>query len=202
MAPNTENDRPSAEALFGRPAALALLHEYTAKPGLIKHALAVEDAMRAYARRLGEDEESWGVIGLVHDFDYQKNPTEETHLHVGTEILRDRGWPEERVLTVASHADYMGVPRDSLAAKTLFAVDELSGFLTACALVRPDKAIANVKVKSVKKKLKDKAFARGVNRDDVRSGAEALGVDLGEHIEFVRDAMATIADELELPPRS
>lgn len=183
-----------------RDEAWAVLTEFTDNPSLIKHALGVEAAMRAYARSFGEDEEAWGVIGLIHDFDYQQNPTEETHLHVGTKILRDRGWPEEWVRTVASHANYMGVPRDTLAAKTLFAVDELSGFLTACALVRPDKAIAEVKVKSVKKKLKDKAFARGVNRDDVRNGAEELGVDLGEHIAFVRDAMATIADELELPP--
>ena len=182
--------------------AWTLLNEYTDNPSLIKHALGVEAAMRAYAEHFGEDVEMWGTIGLIHDFDYQQNPTEETHLHVGTKILRDKGWPEEWVLTVASHADYMGVPRDSLAAKTLFAVDELSGFLTACALVRPDKAIANVKIKSVKKKLKDKAFARGVNRDDVRSGAEALDVDLGVHIEFVRNAMATIAAELGLPPSS
>jgi putative nucleotidyltransferase with HDIG domain len=188
------NDTPT------RDDAWALLTEYTDNPSLIKHALAVEVAMRAYARRFDEDEEAWGTIGLIHDFDYQQNPTEETHLHVGTRILRDSGWPEDWITTVASHADYMGVPRDTLAAKTLFAVDELTGFLTACALVRPDKAIAEVKVKSVKKKLKDKAFARGVNRDDVRSGADALGVELGEHIEFVRDAMATIADQLELPP--
>jgi len=179
-----------------------LLNEYTDNPSLLKHALSVEVAMRAYAERFGEDVESWGIIGLIHDFDYQQNPTEETHLHVGTKILRDKGWPEEWVLAVASHADYMGVARDTLAAKTLFAVDELTGFLTACALVRPDKSIAAVKTKSVKKKLKDKAFARGVNRDDVREGTEALGMDLGEHIEFVRDAMATIADELGLPPSS
>jgi putative nucleotidyltransferase with HDIG domain len=177
-----------------------LLTEFTDNPSLLKHALAVEAAMRAYARRFGEDQETWGIIGLVHDFDYQRNPTEDTHLHVGTRILRERGWPEDWVLAVASHADYMGVPRDTTVAKALFAVDELTGFLTACALVRPDTSVAEVKVKSVKKKLKDKAFARGVNREDVRSGAEALGVDLGEHIEFVRDAMATIADELELPP--
>ena len=182
--------------------AWALLTEYTDNPSLLKHALSVEVAMRAYAEHFGEDVESWGIIGLIHDFDYQQNPTEETHLHVGTKILRDNGWPEDWVLAVASHADYMGVPRESLAAKALFAVDELTGFLTACALVRPDKAIAEVKVKSVKKKLKDKAFARGVNRDDVRSGTEALGVELGEHIEFVRDAMATIAAELGLPPSS
>jgi putative nucleotidyltransferase with HDIG domain len=180
--------------------AWALLNEFTDNPSLIKHALGVEAAMRAYARSFGEDEEMWATIGLVHDFDYQQNPTEETHLHVGTQVLRDRGWPEEWILTVASHADYMGVPRDTQVKKTLFAVDELSGFLTACALVRPDKAIAEVKIKSVKKKLKDKAFARGVNRDDVRSGAEELGVDLGVHIEFVRNAMATIANQLELPP--
>jgi predicted hydrolase (HD superfamily) len=172
--------------------AWALLTEYTDNPSLLRHALGVEAAMRAYARVYGEDEEMWAAIGLI--------PTEETHLHIGTEILRQRGWPEEWVRIVASHADYMGVPRDSRAAKALFAVDELSGFLTACALVRPDKAIAEVKVKSVKKKLKDKAFARGVNRDDVRGGAEELGVDLGEHIELVRDAMATISDQLELPP--
>ena len=180
--------------------AWALLTEFTDNPSLIKHALAVEAAMRAYARRFGEDEEVWGAIGLVHDFDYQQYPTEETHLHVGTRVLRERGWPEEWIRTVASHADYMGIERDTQAARTLFAVDELAGFLTACALVRPDKAIAEVQVKSVTKKLKDQAFARGVNRDDVRRGAEELGVELSEHIEFVRDAMAGIADELELPP--
>jgi len=179
-----------------------LLNEHTDNPSLIKHALGVEAAMGAYAEHYGEDVESWGIIGLIHDFDYQQNPTEETHVHVGIGILRDHGWPEDWILTAASHADYMGIPRETLAAKVLFAVDELSGFLTACALVRPDKAIANVKIKSVKKKLKDKAFARAVNRDDVRGGAEALGVELGEHIEFVRNAMATIADELGLPPSS
>jgi putative nucleotidyltransferase with HDIG domain len=187
---------------YTRDDAWALLTEYTDNPSLIKHALAVEASMRAYARRFEEDEQVWGIIGLIHDFDYQQNPTEETHLHVGTEILRERGWPEDWIRTVASHADYMGVARDTMAAKSLFAVDELTGFLTACALVRPDKAISEVKVKSVKKKLKDKAFARGVNRDDVRRGSEELAVDLGEHIEFVRDAMATIADVLELPPPS
>ena len=182
--------------------AWALLTEFTDNPSLIKHALGVEAAMRAYARSFGEDEEVWGIIGLIHDFDYQQNPTEATHLHVGTGILRDRGWPEEWIETAASHADYMGVPRDTRVKKTLFAVDELSGFLTACALVRPDTAIAEVKVKSVKKKLKDKAFARGVNREDVTRGADELGVDLDQHIAFVRDAMATIADQLELPPRN
>lgn len=187
-------DRPTREDAWN------LLTELTDKDGLIKHALGVEAAMRAYAAKLGGDEDAWGIVGLIHDFDYQQNPTEDTHLHVGTEILRERGWPEEWVRAVASHADYMGVPRDTPMAKALFAVDELTGFLVACALVRPDKSIADVKVKSVKKKLKDKAFARGVDRDDVRRGAEELGVELGEHIETVRDAMATISDELELPP--
>lgn len=182
-----------------RAQAWALLTEFTDNPALIKHALAVEAAMRAYARQFGEDEETWGVVGLVHDFDYQQNPTEDTHLHVGTRLLRERGWPEEQIRAIASHADYMGVPRDTPMARTLFAVDELAGFLTACALVRPDRSIAQVNPSSVRKKLKDKAFARGVNRDDVRGGAEALGVDLDEHIAFVRDAMATIAKDLGLP---
>jgi putative nucleotidyltransferase with HDIG domain len=189
-------DRPS------RAEAWALLTEFTDNPSLIKHALAVEAAMRAYARRFGESEEEWGAIGLIHDFDYQQNPTLENHLHVGTAILRERGWPEDWVRTVASHADYMGVPRDTLAAKTLYAVDELTGFLTACALVRPDRSVAEVQASSVKKKLKDKAFARSVNREDIVRGAEELGVDLAAHIEVVRDAMATIADQLELPPRA
>jgi putative nucleotidyltransferase with HDIG domain len=180
--------------------AWALLTEFTDNPSLVKHALAVEAAMRAYARHFDEDEETWGIVGLIHDFDYQQNPTEDTHLHVGTRILKERGWPEAWIQAVASHADYMGVPRDTLLAKTLFAVDELTGFLTACALVRPDTAVAEVKVKSVKKKLKDKAFARAVNRDDIHRGAEDLGIELGEHIERVRDGMATIADQLELPP--
>jgi len=177
-----------------------LLNEYTGNPNLIKHALAVEAAMRAYAGKLGGDEEAWGIVGLIHDFDYEQNPTEDTHLHAARRILTELGWPEEWILAVCSHADYMGIPRDTPMAKALFAVDELTGFLTACALVRPDKAVANVKLKSVKKKLKDKAFARGVSREDVRRGAEELGVDLDEHIVFVRDAMAGIAGALGLPP--
>ena len=177
-----------------------LLTEFTDNPSLLKHALAVEAAMRAYATHYGEDEDAWGIVGLIHDFDYQQNPTEDTHVHVGTRILRERTWPEEWIRAVEGHAAYMGVPRDSLMARALFAVDELCGFLTACALVRPDVSVAEVKVKSVKKKLKDKAFARGVNRDDVRLGVEELGVDLDEHIAFVRDAMAGIADVLGLPP--
>jgi len=180
--------------------AWTLLTEFTDNPSLIKHALAVEAAMRSYAGFFEEDEEVWGIVGLIHDFDYQQNPTEETHLHVGTRILRERGWPEDWIQAVASHADYMGIPRDTRMSKALFAVDELCGFLTACALVRPDRSVAEVKIKSVKKKLKDKAFARGVNRDDVREGPGELGVEMDEHIAFVRDAMATVAAALELPP--
>ncbi len=180
--------------------AWTLLTEFTTNPSLIKHALAVEAAMRAYAGRFGGDPEVWGIVGLIHDFDYEQNPTEDTHLWAARRILSERGWPEEWIRAVCSHADYMGIPRDTPMARALFAVDELTGFLTACALVRPDRSIANVKVKSVKKKLRDKAFARGVNRDDVRRGAEELGVDLDEHIAFVRDAMAGIAGELGLPP--
>jgi putative nucleotidyltransferase with HDIG domain len=177
-----------------------LLTRFTDNPSLLKHALSVEAAMRAYAERFGEDPDEWGVVGLIHDFDYQQNPTEDTHVHVGARILRDLGWPEDWVRAVEGHASYMGVPRDTPMAKTLFAVDELCGFLTACALVRPDVSIAEVPVKSVKKKLKDKAFARGVNREDVRLGIEELGVEMDDHIAFVRDAMAGIADVLELPP--
>ncbi len=180
--------------------AWALLAEHTKNSSLIKHALAVEAAMRAYAEKLGGDPDEWGIVGLIHDFDYEQNPTPETHLHAARRILAERGWPEAWIRAVCSHADYMGIPRDTPMARALFAVDELTGFLTACALVRPDRSIAAVKVKSVKKKLKDKAFARGVNREDVRRGAEELGVDLDEHIAFVRDAMAGIAAELELPP--
>ncbi len=185
--------------LPNREDAWKLLTEHTDNPSLLKHALAVEAAMRAYARHFGADEEEWGIIGLIHDFDYQRNPTAETHVHAGTRILRERGWPEPWILAVAGHADYMGVPRDTLAAKALFAVDELTGFLTACALVRPDKSVAAVEPSSVRKKMKDKAFARGVNREDVLRGADELGVELAEHIVVVRDAMAAIAGQLELP---
>lgn len=199
-------ERPEASpggdggGLPDREQALALLKEYTQKPGLIGHALAVEAAMRAYARRHGEDERAWGLVGLLHDFDYERYPTAEDHPYRGAEILEQRGYPEWFRKAVMSHAAYTGIPRETLLEKSLFACDELTGFLTACALVRPDRAISEVQVKSVSKKLKDKAFARGVNRDDVRRGSEELGVELGEHIAFVRDAMATIADRLELPP--
>jgi putative nucleotidyltransferase with HDIG domain len=184
-----------------REAAWQLLCEWTANPNLRKHALAVEAAMRAHARRLGEDEEAWATVGLLHDFDYERNPTVETHVWVGAKFLREQGWPEAWVRAIEGHADYTGVPRDTAMARCLFAVDELTGFLTASALVRPDKSIAAVEVPSVIKKMKDKAFARSVNRDDIRVGAEEIGMSLEEHIAFVRDAMAGIAGDLGLPAR-
>ncbi|MDY7042038.1 MAG: HDIG domain-containing protein [Chloroflexota bacterium] len=181
-----------------REKAWALLNEYTKSPNLIKHALAVEAAMRAYARRFGADEELWSVVGLLHDFDYEQHPTAEEHPFAGTEILRQQGWPEEIVRAVLSHASYSGVTRDSLMEKTLFAVDELTGLIVAVALVRPSKSIFDVKVKSVRKKWKDKAFAAGVNREDVEQGAAELEIELSEHISVVLEAMKDIADELGL----
>ncbi len=183
-----------------RETAHALLTEWTASEALRKHALAVEAAMRAHAARLGQDPEAWGIVGLLHDFDYERNPTVETHVWVGAKYLREQGWPEAWVRAIEGHAEYTGVPRDTDMARCLFAVDELTGFLTASALVRPDRAIANVQVDSVKKKMKDKAFARSVNREDIRRGAEEIGMSLEDHIAFVRDAMATISAGLGLPP--
>ena len=181
-----------------RPTAFTLLNEYTKNPALVKHAFAVEAAMRAYARKFGENEDEWGVIGLIHDFDYDKYPSAEDHPYKGAEILRERGVSEDWITTIMSHAPYTGVPRDTQRAKTLFAVDELCGFLTAVALVRPDKKIATVQVKSVKKKMKQKAFAAQVSREDITKGAEELGVELEEHITFVIEALTTIADDLGL----
>ena len=154
--------------------------------------------MRAYAAKRGADPELWGVVGLLHDFDYERYPSLEDHPFRGAEILAERGVDEEVRQAILSHADHTGVPRDSDLRRTLFAVDELCGFLTACALVRPDRRVADVPVKSVKKKLKDKSFARTVNREDIRQGAELLGVPLDEHIETVRDALAGVAGELGL----
>lgn len=185
-----------------------LLTEYTQSPSLIKHALAVEAAMRAYAQRFGEDKELWGIVGLIHDFDYEKYPTmdgdiprSEWHTYAGAGILRKRGWPEPIVQDVLSHADYGNTPRETRLRKTLFAVDELTGLITAVALVRPSKNIQDVQVKSVRGKWKDKAFAAGVNRADIEQGAAALGVDLWEHVEIVLEAMKGIAAELELDGR-
>lgn len=178
--------------------AMALLTEYTKSDSLLKHALAVEIAMRAYARKFGEDEEKWGIVGLIHDFDYEQNPTWETHVYEGIKILRERGWPEEIIEAAASHANYLNIPRDTPLKKVLFAVDELTGFIAAVALVRPSKSIMDVEAPSVKKKMKDKAFARAVSREDIVKGAEELGVPLEEHIGFVIKAMQGAARELGL----
>lgn len=178
--------------------ALKLLFEYTESENLRKHAFAVESAMRAYARKFGEDEEKWAIVGLLHDFDYEKFPSPDQHPWVGSKILEERGFPEDIRKAILGHADYTGVPRDTLMAKTLYACDELCGFITAVALVRPNKKLEEVTVESVKKKLKDKAFARSVNRNDIYKGAEELGIPLDEHIQFVIDAMKSIADKLGL----
>jgi putative nucleotidyltransferase with HDIG domain len=178
--------------------AYRLLTEYTKKEGLIKHALAVEAAMREYAKRFKEDQESWGIVGLLHDFDYEKYPNAENHPFKGAEILRERKIPEEWITAILGHADYSGVKRESTMAKALFGVDELTGFIVAVALVRPNKKITDVEVKSVKKKMKDRAFAAAVSREDIGKGAEGLGISLEEHIGIVLDAMKKIADQLGL----
>lgn len=177
-----------------RDEALALMHEYTRSESLRRHMCSVEIAMRAYARRYGEDEETWGLVGLLHDFDYEKYPNDahsatEEHPAFGVGVLRQRGLPEPVCQAILGHATYCGVPRDSLMARALFAVDELCGFLIACALVRPTRSLNDLKVKSVKKKLKDKGFARGVDREDILLGVDELGVPLDEHIQFLIEAL-------------
>jgi putative nucleotidyltransferase with HDIG domain len=174
--------------------------DWTEGDSLRKHMLAVEAAMRAYARRFGEDEEKWGVTGLLHDMDYEKHPTTDEHPMVGVRELERRGYPEDVLRAIKGHADYLDVPRDTLMSKTLYAVDELSGFIVACALMRPE-GLENMKAKSVRKKMKQKSFAAAVNRDDIVRGAEELGVDLNEHIEFVADALRERSDELGLALR-
>jgi putative nucleotidyltransferase with HDIG domain len=170
------------------------MHEYTASDALRKHMYAVEIAMRAMAERSGHDPETWGLVGLLHDFDYERYPNAEHsategHPAEGVRVLASRGFPEEMQRAILGHANYSGVPRDTPMAKALFAVDELAGFLVACALVRPSRSLQDLEVSSVKKKLKDKAFARGVSREDVVRGAEELGVALDEHIAFVLAAL-------------
>ena len=183
---------------MNRDAAWALLNEYTQNPSLIKHMQAVEAAMRAYARKLGQDEEKWGTVGLLHDFDYERWPTPPDHPLKGSEILRERGYPEDVIYAIKSHADYLtDCPRVSLIDKALYACDELAGLITAAALVRPN-GIMDLEASSVKKKMKQKSFAANVNRDDIVRGAADLGVDLTEHIQFVIDSMKGIASELGL----
>jgi putative nucleotidyltransferase with HDIG domain len=192
-----------ASGLPTRADALALMHEYTASESLRKHMLSVEAAMRAYAERFGEDPERWGLAGLIHDFDYERypnaahSPTEE-HPARGVAILRERGWPDDVLQAILGHATYCNVPRESRMARSLFAVDELAGLITATALVKPSRSVHDVDARSVKKKMKDKAFAKGVNRDDVILGAQELGVELDEHIQFVIEAMRRVAEAIGL----
>lgn len=188
---------------MNRDEALALMQAHTQSPSLRQHMLAVEAAMRAYAAAAGQDPERWGIVGLLHDFDYELHPNQEHsptegHPSWGVRLLRERGLPEDACRAILGHASYTGVPRDSRMAQTLFAVDELCGFLVACALVRPSRSFGDLEVASVKKKLKDKAFARGVNRDEVRQGADELGVSLDEHIGFVIGALRTAEPTLGL----
>jgi predicted hydrolase (HD superfamily) len=186
-----------SDSYVTRETALALMQEYTASESLRKHMLSVEAAMRAYAVRFGEDADRWGLTGLIHDFDYERfpnaaqSPTEE-HPAEGVRILRGLGWPEDILEAILGHGSYTGVPRTTRMAKTLFAVDELTGLITATALVRPSRSLVDVDARSVRKKMKDKTFARGVNREDVIAGASDLGVDLDEHIQFVIEALRTV----------
>ena len=193
----------SPKALPSRAEALALMHEYTASESLRAHMLSVEAAMRAYAGRYGDDPERWGLTGLVHDFDYERFPNAahsatEEHPAEGVRLLRARGYPEDVLEAILGHARYCGVARETQMAKTLFAVDELTGLITATALVRPSRSILDLDARSVRKKMKDKGFARGVSREDVMQGAAELGVELDEHIQFVIDAMRPAATSLGL----
>jgi putative nucleotidyltransferase with HDIG domain len=181
-----------------RSAAWDLLTEWTQSEALRRHALAVEASVRAYAGRFGEDPDAWGNVALLHDFDYERHPTLDQHPQDGAPVLRERGYPDWFVRAVLSHGDHTGVSRDSLLERTLYACDEMSGFVHACGLVRPT-GLAGLEPKSVRKKLKQPSFARGVNRDDVVHGAEELGIDLDEHIAFVVAALAPISGELGLP---
>jgi predicted hydrolase (HD superfamily) len=189
-----------------RESAWCLLTEFTQSESLRKHALSVEACLRAYARKFApgsaEEEELWGVVGLLHDFDYEKYPSLDDHPYKGNEILKERGYSDEIRRAIMSHAEYTGVTRDSQMEKALFACDELAGFITAVALIKPGKSLAEVDTKSVRKRMKDKAFARKVNRDDIVNGAAALGVDLEEHITFCIEALKPIAAKLELDGRA
>jgi putative nucleotidyltransferase with HDIG domain len=186
------------DPLLSRDAAWALLTEYTQGDSLRKHALAVEAAVRGYARKFGEDEEAWGVVALLHDFDYERWPDAADHPFRGAAILRERGYPDFVIRAILSHADYSQVPRESRLERTLFACDELAGFITAASLVRPSKSVLDLEATSVLKRMKDKAFARAVKREDLRRGAEELGLPLEEHIANVIGFMRERADDLGL----
>jgi predicted hydrolase (HD superfamily) len=189
-----ETHRPTREEAWG------LVTEMTQSETLRRHMRSVEAAMRAYARRFGDDEERWAVLGLIHDWDYESGPSPEQHPLRGIQMLRERGWPEGVLEDIASHAEYLDVPRDRPIRKALFAVDEMSGFVIACALVKPDRSLSAVDARTVRKKMKDKAFARAVHREQLVAGADDLGVPFDEHVLVVRDALVTIAPELGLNP--
>ena len=188
----------NGEERMNREQALDILYEYTETDSLRKHAYAVEAAMRSYAKKYNEDEELWGAVGLIHDFDYEKYPDE--HPMKGSEILAEKGIQEDLRKVILGHAEFTGVERDSLMAKVLYAVDELCGFIVAVTLVRPTKSVSEVAVKSVKKKMKDKRFAAKVNRDEIRKGAQELGVDFDEHVSFVIQSLSPVAKDLGLNP--
>lgn len=173
-----------------------ILNEETKNPRLLLHAKAVSILMKSYAKKFGEDEEKWEIVGLLHDFDYEKNPTKETHIWKGMEILREKGYSNELIEAIGSHADYTKIARDNLMKKTLYAVDELSGFLIAVALIKPSKKLKSVDVISVKKRMKDKAFARSVDREAIRKGAEELNIPLEEHIDFCLKALLPFSEDL------
>jgi putative nucleotidyltransferase with HDIG domain len=201
MSTASTSELPSA--LPSRESALALMHEYTASESLRAHMLSVEAAMRAYAAHFGEDPERWGLTGLMHDFDYERFPNDahsatEEHPAEGVRILREHGYPEDMLQAILGHATYCGVSRDTTMAKALFAVDELTGLITASALVRPSRSVLDLDARSVRKKMKDKGFARGVSREDVLQGASELGVDLDGHIQFVIEAMRPVAGSIGL----
>jgi predicted hydrolase (HD superfamily) len=189
-----ETHRPTRDEAWG------LVSEMTQSETLRRHMRSVEAAMRAYARRFGEDEERWAVLGLIHDWDYESGPTLDLHPRRGIEMLRERGWPPEILEDIASHAEYLEVPRDTPIRKALFAVDEMCGFVIACALVKPDRSLSAVDARTVHKKMKDKAFARAVHREQLLAGAEDLGVPFDEHVVIVRDALVPIAEDLGLNP--
>ncbi|MFN2305231.1 MAG: HD domain-containing protein [Anaerolineales bacterium] len=183
---------------MNRDDALAIVHKYVKNPNLVKHMLAVEAAMRFYARKYGADEEKWAVTGLLHDFDWEIHPTMEEHPLAGEPILREYQVPEDIIKAVLSHADHSGIPRETLMEKALYACDEITGLITAVALVRPSRALYDLKAKSVKKKWKDKSFAAGANREEMERGAVELGVELWEHVTNVISAMNMIAEDLDL----
>jgi len=183
---------------MNRPEALLILHEFVTKESLINHMLAVESAVRFYAKKFNEDQELWGICGLLHDFDYEIHPDLDSHPIGGAILLRERKVPEEIIQAILSHGDHSGVPRDNLLRKTLFACDEITGLITACALVRPSKSLFDLEVSSIKKKWKDKAFAAGANRDEIALGAQEIDIELWEHVNNVIVAMRSIAIEISL----